>query len=136
MFLDFYIALGLLVLISSIFQILNFRKIFFAKEWYNKFIIITKRKPTIIDFRQKSEYNIFTRANFLFIFDFFWILLLCLTKYWTISMGFILLNTLVNFSVKKMNYNIFSKFLFLLIIISKILITFLILTNQFFIDLF
>lgn len=123
MILDFYISFGLIVLLSSFFQIINFKKIYFAKEWYNKFIQITKRKPTVVDFRTKSDYDFLTRNNVLMIFDFVWLSGLIFSQFWSYSVIFIIFNFITNFISSKFNYNFFSKiFMFLRVLIKSIIV--------------
>jgi hypothetical protein len=132
MILDFYISFGLIVLLSSFFQIINFRKIYFAKEWYNKFIQITKRKPTVVDFRTKSDYDFLTRNNVLMIFDFVWLSGLIFSQFWSYSVIFIIFNFITNFISLKFNYNFFSKIFMFLRVLIKSTIVIVIISKYFF----
>ena len=136
MIIDFYISLGLIVLLSSIFQLINFKEIFFTKEWYNKFILITKKKPKTQDFRTKSQQDLFVKNKILIIFDLIWISILLFTKFSYIGLSYILLNFVVNYIIVKLNYNITSKLIYFTLVFYKTLITFTVILEHFFMKLF
>ncbi len=136
MILDLYISIGVIVLLSCLFQIRNFNRIFFVKSWFNKYIQIIKKKPTIIDFRSKDDFDLFYRLNALLIFDFFYILGLTLTKFWQISILFLIFSLLSNIIIYRLKYNIISKILMFLVFITKLSLLLYVIISNFFLVLF
>jgi hypothetical protein len=136
MILDFYISIGLIVLLSCLFQIKNFNKIFYVKSWFNKYIQIVKKKPTIIDFRSKNDFDLFHRLNALLIFDFFYISGLTITKFWQISILFLIFSLISNIIIYRLKYNLFAKFLMFLVFLSKLILILYVIISNFFIVLF
>jgi hypothetical protein len=131
MILDIYISIGIIVFLSCYFQLRNFNKIFYVKSWYNKYIKIIRKKPSIIDFRFKEDYDLFQRLNVLLLFDFIWILGLLFTKYMIISSIFLLVMIVINFLMKKLDYNQVSKILMLIMFLSKFVLVGYIIVNKF-----
>jgi hypothetical protein len=137
MFLDLYLSIGLIFLMSVIFQIINFNKIFFIYEWYDKFSKFTKKKPSEREFRTSLEWNIYRRTSVLITFDTFWILGLIFTKFFIFSIFYIIyLFLLKNTILKNHRYTYFGKISTFSIIFVKLLIIIFIYIKLFNVKLF
>jgi hypothetical protein len=137
MFLDLYLSIGLIFLMSVIFQIINFNKIFFIYEWYDKFSKFTKKKPSEREFRTSLEWNIYRRTSVLITFDTFWILCLIFTKFFIFSIFYIIyLFLLKNTILKNHRYTYFGKISTFSIIFVKLLIIIFIYIKLFNVKLF
>lgn len=129
MILDLYYIIGLLIIISLYFQILNFKLIESINEWIFTFKKVSGKEPTKSDFRKKEDYNIYVKKNIYLIFESVWMVLGLVTNNWFIYVFMIFYSNLVNRFIKNRFSNL-SKFLLFKILIIKLLVySFLILNN-------
>jgi hypothetical protein len=129
---DLYLSIGIICLLSIIYQIKNFNQIHFIYEWYYKFDKLTKNKPKKNDFRKKSDYDIYNKVNILIVFDSFWIVGLIFTYYFYLPIIYFLIFSFLKLTILKKNrWTLLGKFITFISIISRLIIVFTVLYCQF-----
>ena len=114
MILNIYFIIGLLILVMSFSNMINFIKFFNIRNWALTFKRVTNKDVESKDFRTREDYNIFTIYSVFLFFEIIWLLFGIATSSWYMFLSLIILGLIVNFISK------YSKFLLLSKIIGTI----------------
>ncbi len=114
MILNIYFIIGIIILVMSFSNMINFIKFFNIRNWALTFKRVTGKDVESKDFRTREDYNIFTIYSVFLFFEIIWLLFGIATSEWYVFLSLIISTLTVNFITK------YSKILLL----SKIIGTF------------
>jgi hypothetical protein len=114
MILSIYFIIGIVILVMSFSNMINFIKFFNIRNWALTFKRVTNKDVESKDFRTREDYNIFTIYSVFLFFEIIWLVFGIATSNWYMFLSLIILGLIVNFISK------YSKFLLLSKIIGTI----------------
>jgi hypothetical protein len=114
MILNIYFIIGIIILVMSFSNMINFIKFFNIRNWALTFKRVTGKDVESKDFRTREDYNIFTIYSVFLFFEIIWLVFGIATSNWYMFLSLIILGLIVNFISK------YSKFLLLSKIIGSI----------------
>jgi hypothetical protein len=127
---DIFYFIGLLVLIMSSSNLINFLKFFEIRKWALTFKKVTGNDVDRKDFKSNEDYNIFTIYSTFFLFESIWILLGLITSSWYIFLGLTTISVLVRL-INFLKIDFISKILGFSFQIIKFLIVLALILNHF-----
>jgi len=92
---NLFYFIGLLILIMSSSNLINFLKFFKIRKWTLTFKKVTGNDVDRKDFKSNEDYNIFTIYSTFVLFESIWFLLGLITSSWYIFLGLTTLSVLV-----------------------------------------
>ena len=92
---NLFYFIGLLILIMSSSNLINFLKFFEIRKWALTFKKVTGNDVNRKDFKSNEDYNIFTIYSTFVLFESIWFLLGLITSSWYIFLGLTTLSVLV-----------------------------------------
>jgi hypothetical protein len=92
---DIFYFIGLLILIMSSSNLINFLKFFEIRKWALTFKKVTGKDVDRKDFKSNEYYNIFIIYSTFILFESIWFLLGLITSSWYIFLGLTTLSVLV-----------------------------------------
>ena len=114
MILNIYFIIGIVILVMSFSNMINFIKFSNIRNWALTFKRVTNKDVESKDFRTREDYNIFTIYSVFLFFEIIWLVFGIATSNWYMFLSLIILGLIVNFISK------YSKFLLLSEIIGTI----------------
>lgn len=114
MILNIYFIIGIVILVMSFSNMINFIKFSNIRNWALTFKRVTNKDVESKDFRTREDYNIFTIYSVFLFFEIIWLVFGIATSNWYMFLSLIILGLIVNFISK------YSKFLLLSKIIGTI----------------
>jgi hypothetical protein len=127
----FFYFFGLLIFLMNLRLITRFFNFLKLKEWSNSFQKITKKLPTIKDFR-KGDFDKFKKYDALITLNLFWLFLGLITENWKIFGILLIYHILTEFIINIIGeFKIISKFLSLKKFIILTVLVFVLVMNHF-----
>ena len=130
-----YYLIGLVVFFSIISIIFRFKKIYFIKEWKDKYEKVTGKKPLKSEFRAKIEYTTLESYNILVVFELIWVLFGLISNSWCIFLSIIITSYVLNLLIKPIKYTMLHRLSIHLFIILKLLVYGYLVVNHFYLHI-
>jgi len=127
----FYYLIGIFITLSLFSNLLNCLKYYKIRHWLETFKKVTRKEPIQSDFREKTDYNIYTVYNSFSIFQFLWYLIGIASKSWYIYLVILFFDFLVNNLIFNMKSGILGRIIFLVYLVFKFIIVFGLILNHF-----
>ena len=131
----FFYGFGVLILLSCIMAIIQFKKIWFVREWFVKFKEVTGETPKINYFRSKDDLTLYTNRNLLAGLELMWIFVGLFTSNWPIFLIIFLTSILLKVIFGGIKYTLFGKIISIKFLVLRTLIYSLIIINHFYLHL-
>jgi hypothetical protein len=126
-----YYTIGLLVAFSVLSIILRFKKIYYTKEWAEKYLKVTGKKPNKSDYRDKEEYSISESFDILQLMELMWVIGGLITSSWYVFGSLLIISLLLNYILKPIKFTLFHKFSLLSFLIIKFVVYLYLIINHF-----
>ena len=130
-----FYGFGILILLSCVMAVIQFKKISFVKEWFVKFTEVSGKTPKSSDFRSKKELNLHTNQNLLGGIELLWILLGLLTHNWSIFLLIFITSVMLKVIFGKIKYTLVGKIIPMKFLIFRILVYLLLIINHFYLHM-
>jgi hypothetical protein len=130
-----YYLIGLVVFFSIISIIFRFKKIYFIREWKDKYEKVTGNKPLKSQFRTKTEYSKLESYNILVTFELIWVLFGLISNSWSIFLSIIIISYILNILIKPIKYTMLHRLTIHLFIIVKLLVYGYLILNHFYLHI-
>jgi len=125
-----FYAFGTLILLSNLFSLYKFNKIYYVKKWYHYFKKVSGKYPIVTDFRSEDDYNLFNKYNMVSLIEFIWVCFGVFSKSWFIFLFILLYSMIINRLAINIRYTIIGKIISVKILLLKIILySYLIVTN-------
>jgi len=111
---------GLIIVLLNFFTISRFRRVFELREWMIKFKEITGKNPVAVDYRKKDDKEILNIWSISVVLTSIWLFFGLLAKSWYVFLILMLINTVINLTMKAIGE--FSKISFLLSFIKSLIL--------------
>lgn len=130
MLLDLFYIIGLLILVMSFSNMINFFKFNYIRNWAVTYKKVTGNEIDKKDFRKKEDYNIFTIYSLFLFIEIIWFLFGLITSNYSLFLLILITNIFNMFLNKFIKMNFLTKTLgFITCVINFSLILFLILNH-------
>lgn len=116
----FYV-IGLLITLMNLIAISKHKRVFYLKEWFVKFNSLTGNNPKFSDYRKKGDKEIILGWSICIVSTAAWVFFGLLSSVWYIFAFIILINVIMDSSVKLLGE--FSKISFGIILLKNIITT-------------
>jgi hypothetical protein len=130
-----FYGFGMLVLLSCIVSIIQFKRINFVNEWFVKYKEVSGKAPKAEDFRSKKDLNLHTNRNLLGGVELLWILLGLLTNNWPIFLFIFITSMMLKVIFGSIKYTLIGKIISMKFLIFRILIYSILILNQYYLHL-
>lgn len=132
MIINIYYIIGVLVILSTLSNILKFRKLYSIKEWIEKYEKIIGKKPQRKEYRTKKEYTLDESSNILALFELSWVTLGLFTSSWYLFLTIIITSYLFNFLLKPIKFTIVHKLSILTFLLARLCLYLYLVVNHFY----
>jgi|SaaInlV_100m_DNA_2_1039680.scaffolds.fasta_scaffold07931_4 hypothetical protein len=126
-----FYGFGILILLSCVVALIQFKKISFVKEWFIKFKELSGESPKSNDFRSKKDLNLHTNRNLLSGIELLWVLFGLLTNNWIIFLFLLITSIMLKVIFGKIQYTIIGKIISMIFLIFRIVIYLLLIINHY-----
>jgi len=125
-----FYSFGILILISSIMNIIKFKKIYYVREWFIKYQKITGKEPKDYDFRLEEDTIIHTNQKILKGIEFLWVIIGLFTPNWYLFLSILILGCVIGTIFGK-KFNLVRKLISFKFLLIRTILYLLLILNHF-----
>lgn len=130
-----FYGFGLIIILSCIMAIIQFKKIWFVREWFVKFKEVTGDTPKLNDFRSEDDLTLYTNRKLLDGLELMWIFVGLFTSNWPIFLIIFLTSIILKVIFSGIKYTLFGKIISIKFLVIRTLIYLLITVDYFYLHL-